>query len=177
MASLTAAGWFDAFLVRMDAAGEFRWARGFGGSSHTTGALGVALAPAGDIVVAGHFTGTVDFDPGPAVFSLQSAGGTDLVLWRLDGNGNLRIARRAGGPGDDRGQAVAADAAGWLYVTGFFSQTVAVDTGSHVIDLDEQRQQGRARGENRARLRRRGRQHVPQPRRLLGPWVCGSSCG
>jgi len=75
-----------------------------------------ALVPAGDdLVLAGTFSGTIDPGAGPLV----SAGFSDIVLARYDGDGALRWARRAGGSGGDRpaGAALAPDGDVWMLST------------------------------------------------------------
>src|SRR5262249_20056918 len=63
---------------------------------------GITLA-SGQVYVAGDFTGTVDFDPGPGVSNLTSSGGKDIFVWSLSSTGNLGWAKHMGGAGDDTG--------------------------------------------------------------------------
>ena len=83
---LTSAGSFDIFVVQLGAGGAHLWSQRFGGFSSETG-LAVTADSAGNVVVGGHFSGTVDFGGGP----LTSAGGTDVFLIKL-GSGTLVVA-------------------------------------------------------------------------------------
>ena len=47
------------------------------------------LDAAGNVVVTGYFSGTVDFDPGLGVSNLASAGDNDIFVVRLSGAGDL----------------------------------------------------------------------------------------
>jgi hypothetical protein len=49
------------------------WAQQMGGSGWDQG-RGVTVDASGNIYTTGSFQGTVDFDPGPGVFKLSSAG-------------------------------------------------------------------------------------------------------
>ncbi len=64
--TLTSVGSEDAFLIKLDSAGGFLWARGWG-STNGDIANGVAVAPGGDVAVAGWFSETMDLDSGAPV--------------------------------------------------------------------------------------------------------------
>src|SRR6218665_2025973 len=84
---------------------------------------------AGNVYTTGHFEGTADFDPGAGTFTLASAGKKDIFISKLDAAGNFQWAIAFGDTGIDRGSFIATDAAGNVYVTGFFSGTVDFDPG------------------------------------------------
>lgn len=72
--SRASAGATDIYVLELNAAGEFGWVEAFGGPG-TDMAYGLAIAPNGDICVAGYFGETVDFDPDPVgVCNLMSPG-------------------------------------------------------------------------------------------------------
>jgi len=72
-------GGHDAFLIRFDADGQFRWVQTFGGAMDDF-ANGVAIDSSGKLFVAGTFRDTVDFDPSASTNMLASAGGSDGYL-------------------------------------------------------------------------------------------------
>ena len=117
--NLTSTGGFDAFVSKLDTAGNFLWAKAMGGAS-TDGAQGVALDGAGNVYTIGAFRGTVDFDSGSGTLNLISAGLDDIFLSKLDAAGNFLSTRRMGGSGNDRGLGLAVDSAGHVYTTGSF---------------------------------------------------------
>lgn len=74
---------YNAFILKLNDAGSFISATHFAGSNQD---LGKALATDnnGNIVVTGRFSGTTDFDPGPAVSLLTSFGSNDIFVVKLD---------------------------------------------------------------------------------------------
>ena len=116
----------DAFLARYTgASGACQWAKFAGGTAEDAG-TGVAVAPNGDIVMAGYFQNTANFGGG----SITSAGLSDIFVARYSGQGAYLWAHTAGSSGDDRANAVAVDTNGNVAVAGYFSATVNFGGGS-----------------------------------------------
>ncbi|WP_437645133.1 hypothetical protein [Sorangium sp. So ce362] len=112
----------DAFLVSFsrDASareGRFRFARRFADSV----ARGVALAPGGDVVLAGSASGDVDFGGGVRKGHGRRA---DVVVARFDASGAHQFSRRFGDGATQHATAVAVDEAGNAFVTGEFWGTL-----------------------------------------------------
>ena len=93
-----------------------------GGGDPSWGAS-VAVDVSGNVYLTGFFRSNRDFDPGPEVLLLASAGSEDIFVTKLDTNGNLVWARTMGGPRSDEGSGLAVDGSGNVYVTGRFSET------------------------------------------------------
>jgi hypothetical protein len=101
----------------------------------------------GDTLVAGLFTSTVDFDPGPGVVEYTAEGVSDAYLAKYDTNGALIWVRVWGGPeeppidysgdqlavGDSSG-CVGLDSTGNIYVAGYFYGTTDFDPGPGVVE-------------------------------------------
>jgi hypothetical protein len=102
--------------------GALEWARAWGASEDDRVADLVLLAD-NSVVATGSFAGSVSF--GGA--SLTSAGGADAFLVKLAPDGGHVWSLRWGSANLDRGAAVAADAAGNVYVAGAFVGTVDID--------------------------------------------------
>ena len=86
--NITATGYKDGFLQKLDPNGNFIWAVNW----HSTGnyfTSDLEMTSTGEIVVAGYFSGTIDCDPGPGVVSYTSAGMNNPILMKFDTNGNL----------------------------------------------------------------------------------------
>ena len=96
----------------------FAWAKKAGGKTIDQ-AGGIGVDNAGNCYVTGTFTGTATFD----TVSLTSSGGGDVFVAKYNSEGVLQWIRQAGGPGNDEGHAIAVDAVGGVYVTGFFTET------------------------------------------------------
>ncbi len=119
----------NAFISKLDASGNFIWARQMGGTGTNEG-LSIALDSMGGVYTTGYFTGTVDFDPGAGVFNLSAAGNDDIFISKLDAAGNFSWAKKMGGSAADEGFSIRADASGNNYTTGYFTDTLDFDMGT-----------------------------------------------
>src|SRR5262245_3238786 len=122
----------DAYIAKLDPAGNFLWARRIGGAG-TDYAWDVTVDPAsGEIYATGQFTGTVPFGS----TTLTSVADADVYIARLDTSGNFQWVKRAGGnvsgtQPSEGGREVVLDGAGNLYVGGIFRGTA--DFGSTIL--------------------------------------------
>jgi len=130
----TGATFRDAYICKLDAAGNFVWAGSIGGSEYDL-ALGISCDKLDNIYVTGFFRTTVDFDPGPAVFNLVSNGLEDMFILKLNTAGNFIWARSVGGTSAEYMYKAIADDAGNIYATGFFRGTADFDPGPGVFNL------------------------------------------
>lgn len=136
---LTAAGPMDIYAVKLDPQGQLAWAYQCGGASNNSEfARGIAVDATGNVYINGAFTGTSDFDPGPAVVELTSAGNPGILdgfLVKLDADGDLIWAKRFGGPNADRCNGIALDLDGNIYCSGFVNSTAEFSFNSGTITL------------------------------------------
>jgi hypothetical protein len=89
----------------------------------------------GNLYVTGFFMETVDFDPGPGITKLTSAGGYDAFVAKYDHDDNLVWAKRMGGAGTEFSHALALDAAGNVVATGSFEGTADFNPGAGTFNL------------------------------------------
>ncbi|MFY8020395.1 MAG: LamG-like jellyroll fold domain-containing protein, partial [Bacteroidia bacterium] len=94
----------------------------------------------GDIYIAGYFRGTITF-PGSTI-SMTSQGGTDALIAKYDGAGNLIWAKSGGGTGNDFAYGVSVKGSnvaiiGQFDLTADFSSTILNSAGSADIFLAE----------------------------------------
>lgn len=115
------AGKMDAFVASFDTAGNFIWAKSAGGNKddHSNG---IAVDGSGNSYVTGNFQSDIFFAEGD---SLLNAGGTnfnpdDIFLLKYNAGGDMIWSRCAGGNGQDYPSAIACDANGNSYLTGYF---------------------------------------------------------
>ncbi len=106
------------------APGDTLWSVRFGDDGGEAGRA-IATDGEGNVLVAGTFTGTVDFGDGPTT----SAGESDVFVLSLAPDGALRWAHRLGGAGLDAAYGIATDAAGNVVVTGSFEGSVDFGDG------------------------------------------------
>jgi hypothetical protein len=132
--NLTTAGGSDVFVSKLDSSGNLVFAKRFGGSGDDGGSS-ISVDSNGNIHTTGYFEGTVDFDPGAGTTNLNSAGGTDVFVSKLDSSGNLLLAKSFGGTATDVGRSIAFDSTGNIYTTGYFAGTVDFDPGTGTTNL------------------------------------------
>jgi Beta-propeller repeat len=110
-----AAGSDDAFVAALDRAGEPQWLWTTGGID-SDGANAVAAAPDGGWLIGGSFSRTAELQD----TALKSRGGTDAMLIKLAGNGDVEWVKQFGGRYNDTISHLAVDARGNVYVQGVF---------------------------------------------------------
>lgn len=128
----------NGYLLQMNSDGNYISAMALGFySPNALTDIGSAIKvdASGNSYVLGTFSGTVDFDAGAAVQDLTSAGSEDIFLAKYDATGNILWAKRLGGTSTESGAALALDASGNIYITGFFIGTADFDPGSGVQNL------------------------------------------
>ena len=116
-------------ILKMDAAGNFIWARDVGSTNNVVGES-MYVDPAGNVYSTGFFMGTADFDPGPGVFNLTSLGNYDIFLSKIDAQGNLVFAKSMGGSSQDVGLAITLDHSGNIYMSGYFWGSADLNPGA-----------------------------------------------
>ena len=132
--NLTAISALDIFIQKLDASGNFIWAKSEGGTSYDMG-YSIATDPAGNLLITGVYENTVDFDPGAGVFNLTSNGDEDIFIQKLDSGGNFMWAKSMGGTVDDNGESIATDFLCNVLTTGYFQGTVDFDPGAATFNL------------------------------------------
>lgn len=115
--TIQTAGGNDAFVASLDAAGNHRWSRRFGG---TMGDSGRRVAVRGTSVTAiGGFSGSMLLNG----TTTTSAGGPDTFIVNLTTDGAITWTRAVGGTKDDVPNDVAIDGDGNIVVVGRFTDT------------------------------------------------------
>ncbi len=120
-------GFSDIFIVKYDASGNVLWARGAGGNGGTGRDVGnsVATDANGNAFMTGSFDNpTITF----GTITLTHAGNNDIFIAKYDPSGNVLWAKSAVGTADDRGNSVATDASGNVFMTGDFHDTITFGT-------------------------------------------------
>ena len=116
--TFTSAGYYDVFVAKLDASGDYEWVKQAGGTSYDYG-HGVSVLADGSSIVTGHFEGTATF--GSTTFT--SAGSADVFVAKLDASGDYEWVKQAGGRSVDYGYGVSVLADGSSIVTGYFAGT------------------------------------------------------
>jgi len=106
---LQSAGSEDIFVAKLDPMGAHIWSKSFGDPTQQIGRA-VAVDSAGNVIVTGSLTGSVDFGAGP----LTSAGMSDIFLAKWSPAGDHLLSKAFGDAADQSGRALAVDAKGFL---------------------------------------------------------------
>jgi len=111
---MTSAGGADLFLTKLDPSGNCVWSKRAGDSLDQIG-YSVATDPAGNVFVAGEFSGSIDFGGGPLTY----AGQTDMMLAKFDPNGVYLWSKSFGSAnGHETATSIACDTAGHVSLAG-----------------------------------------------------------
>jgi hypothetical protein len=124
----------DIFVQKLDANGNFLWARQIGAQYGQDGRA-VTIGINGDVYTTGFFYGTVDFNTGAGIQNLTSTGKQDIFIQKTDSDGNFQWAINMGGSMNDVAFSIVTDANDAVYTTGYFNGIVDFDPGAGVQDL------------------------------------------
>jgi hypothetical protein len=124
---LPSAGGYDVFLAKFDADGGHLWSYNFGDASHQYG-YGVAVDDLGNVILVGHFNGTIDF--GGSL--LTSVGGADIFLAKFTAGGAHVWSERFGETSNQHCYDVAVDASRNISITGYYYDSVDFGGGMFV---------------------------------------------
>lgn len=121
----------SAYVCKLDANGNYLWAKSFYGSGSSCIGWGIDIDASNNVYTTGFFYGSIDFDPGSSNVTYGAYGTeTDNFISKLDANGNYSWALQLAGGGGATGRCVHAASDGSIYVTGYFSQSVDFDPSS-----------------------------------------------
>ena len=133
-AVLSSNGDNDGVVVKLDSNGLFSWVKQFGGAA-TDKVWSIEIDNADNILLTGQYNGTVDFDPGTAVFNLTNASNRGCFIVKLNNAGNLIFAKTFSG--EAFGECITFDAGNNIYISGGFYNTVDFDPGQAIHSLTE----------------------------------------
>ncbi|MDX2172739.1 MAG: T9SS type A sorting domain-containing protein [Bacteroidota bacterium] len=125
------------FISKLDASGNFVWAKQFNAVNGSPQIFGnsIKLDGSGNVCIGGSFTGNVDFDPGAGTYSLAAIN-MDIFISKLDASGNFIWTKSMGGTsGSNTANSIAIDAASNIYATGYFDQTTDFDPSAGTFNL------------------------------------------
>lgn len=132
---MTSAGFDDIYYLKLTKDGNFLWAKSLGNAVNYDYNEAMALDNANNIYLASSFSGTIDFDPGPALANKTAIGAGDIYLLKLDSNGVFQWVQCMAGKGHEVAKALDVDANGAAYIGGVFIDTVDFDPGPAVFQL------------------------------------------
>ncbi|MCH8902581.1 MAG: SBBP repeat-containing protein [Bacteroidetes bacterium] len=133
--NLASIGLADVFIQKLDAGGNFVWAKSVGGSSWDDTGNSITIDASGDLLITGSYGGTVDFDPDSATFNLTSNGDLDVFVQKIDAGGNFIWANSFGGSAYDYGYSLTTDTADNVLIIGIYDGTADFDPGAATFNM------------------------------------------
>ncbi|HEV8507705.1 MAG TPA: SBBP repeat-containing protein [Chitinophagaceae bacterium] len=128
----------SAFISKLDANGNFLWAKQFANAD----IVAICSDAAGNVYATGGFYSTTDFDPGPGTYNLTaygfggvSTGVQDIFVLKLDAAGNFGWVRQMGGTANDEATSIFIDGVGNIYTSGMFSDVADFDPGANTFNF------------------------------------------
>lgn len=137
---MSATGVNDVYLLKLTNAGDFIWSRKIGGISNEY-ASSIAIDLNGAAILGGYFASTTTFNSFPNVV-FTSAGLDDAFVVKFNSDGSHAWTRTIGSTGFDQTKAVATDAQGNVYATGFFQGTVDLNPDAGVENYTANQEDG-----------------------------------
>ncbi|MEO6328363.1 MAG: SBBP repeat-containing protein, partial [Ginsengibacter sp.] len=119
------------FISKLDANGNFKWAKQIGENNVDIG-NSINADIFGNVYTTGYITGAVDLDPGDGV---AIEGSKDLVtafIIKLDASGNFKFAKAFDGDHYSEGKYIRTDSKGNVYTSGYFGGVTDFDPGAGV---------------------------------------------
>ncbi len=132
--TMNASGNADIFISKLDAGGNFVWAKQMSGSLSEL-PTGISLDKNGNILICGAFEGTVDFNPGSGTNTLSANPVSSAFIAKLNPSGNYVWAKKFGANGDNYANALCTDNTGNVFTTGYFTGTVDFNPGTGTFTL------------------------------------------
>jgi hypothetical protein len=132
--ALNSAGQNDAYVAKLDANGTAVWAKSFGDAQYHQYAQHLATDAQGNILVTGHFRGTINFGGG-ALADISNFF-EDIFIAKLGPTGNHTWSKRYGDINNEEAQDIATDAQGNVIAVGAFQKTVNFGGGALVAEDD-----------------------------------------
>lgn len=121
----------DVFIAKLNAEGIFQWVREVPGDGFLDpGSRKSLIADSdGNVYFAGATRGTINWNN-----EITTSGigfGNDAIILKYNSNGDLLMAKTAGGDSYDRVDAIALDASGAIFVTGLCTANASFDSFQH----------------------------------------------
>lgn len=141
--TISSPGQANAYIVKLNAGGQFVWARSFGNPNDTADDPDLIQAlktdASGNIYSTGHFYGAADFDPSPVGTVILTATGAnmDIFIQKLSPGGDLIWVKKIGG-GDTEESVAMSIHQNTLLLTGWFRQTADFDPSASITSLNSQ---------------------------------------
>jgi len=139
--NLTAAGSTDIFVAKLDASGNFLWAKKVGSIGDDV-ATNISTDGSGNVYAFGTFQDTTDFNPGAGINNLNACSYCyNTFILKLDATGNFLWAKQVdfimNSQNFDGGNPFTVDATGNVFITGIFAYLQDFDLGAGTYNMHD----------------------------------------
>ncbi|MCB9252135.1 MAG: SBBP repeat-containing protein [Flavobacteriales bacterium] len=128
----------DIFILKLNSIGEFVWAKQIGGLESDESSS-ISIDALGNVIIAGNYQDSVDFDPGPGQYFLRAnAFNNGMFVSKFDSSGNFKWAKSLSSKGIRSAgwlESMTLDQQGNIYVAGSFYASTDFDPSSKVFIL------------------------------------------
>ncbi len=118
----------DIFLLKLDASGNFVWAKDIGGTNFEE-PYDLKVDASGNCYMTGYFNGVADFDPSASTFTVNAGMWATAFVAKYNASGNFQWVYNTASTFYTFGFSVAVDFGGDVYATGLYSGTCDFDPG------------------------------------------------
>ncbi|NRA11072.1 MAG: hypothetical protein HRT57_03845, partial [Crocinitomicaceae bacterium] len=134
--NLSSNGANSLFIEKLDANGDFLWAKSMDGGLDQSSSRVITTDESGNVLIAGPYFGTTDFDPGAATFELTPTGANDIFISKFDTDGNFLWATSVDGElNGESNRFISTDLDDNVFLTASFENTIDADPGTGVFNL------------------------------------------
>lgn len=134
---LSATGYNEGFISKLDADGNFAWGLTTTGSSNSINFVyNLSTDAVGNLYATGRYSATTQFFAEDPDHTLTAAGNTDVFVTKLDTDGTLLWLKGIGGEEEDHGLFLCVDPSGNVYTTGFFQGVADFDPDAGIYELN-----------------------------------------
>jgi hypothetical protein len=126
------------YVCKLDSNRNYLWSQRFVGPNGLFFVYDIKYDDLGNILICGHFNGTLDFDNSAAVYNLSSNGSYDAAIVKLDPNGNLIWAKNIGSSSYELARSIMIDETSNIYIVGTFNGIVDFDPNSGIENRTSQ---------------------------------------
>jgi hypothetical protein len=134
--TLTSNGESDIFITKLDAQGNFLWAKQIGGTNHDEPG-NISVDANGNVLVGGSFRGTVNLNPGVGELTVTKPGKVAFLL-KLNPDGDFMWAKHWGGSNSSAANtinSIALDSSGNIIIGGSFEGTNDLNPGTETFNV------------------------------------------
>lgn len=124
--TFTSAGLDDSYLCKLDENGNLIWIQQYGSTSYDE-FKSIYVDNNSNVIIAGVFNGTVDFNQSATTNTLTSGGGDDAFILKLDSDGNYQWAVNLSGAGNGYAFGLDVDLNKNILVSGHYSSSCDFD--------------------------------------------------